>query len=730
MFKPNPNEANIYPFKDEKVKPDPFHNYPPTTRSRASLDLQEYINTSNEGPVPLVIDNGTYQCRAGWANQESPNLVLKNVLAKQKGKKGHNDLETQIGNDITNVEVVKWILRSQFDRNLVTLFDIQEQIFDHVFSRLSINTQGQVDHPIVITEALCNPNYSRQLMSELLFECYHVPQVAYGVDSLFSLYYNHPNPETADALVVDCGYQATHLLTVLDGCIQPHHSRRINIGGGYVDWYLQRLLQLKYPCHVNAITMSRVEEMVRDHCYLAEDFAADLASWEDFDYFEKNVRKMQLPMAQIPSKQLLSSEQQKERRRQQISRLQEVNTRRRLDKLQGDEATLQKLLEVQDLILTADDDTFVSALAEVGLRRVEDLQEQVDKLSANIQRAKAKILGQEPAPIETESKEASFPLLDIPDDVMTPEQLLAKKRQRILKSAREGRQRALAQQRERRRLEFEEEKKLEERRKTDFSGWLSEVRTKRQKILEARAARRQKKSDMAKRRTFASQQRMRIISQLAAQPLKKGDNFGQDDADWDVYKEINKDGGTSDSDGEEEKLEELETLLKLHDPDFQKELDVGGLSGELSLAETYRLQLGIERIRAPELLFQPSLLGLDQAGLAETMEFMLRRLEPSDQAKIVQNIFLTGGCAHITNFQSRLTWDLRQMRPFQSYFNVISAEIPSLDAWRGARKFSLSSHLKSGSILRQDYEEMGEGYLAEHTASNRYFPSPVLDASK
>ena len=43
-----------------------------------------------------------------------------------------------------------------------------------------------------------------------------------------------------------------------------------------------------------------------------------------------------------------------------------------------------------------------SALAEVGLRRVEDLQEQVDKLSANIQRAKAKILGQEPAPIETE----------------------------------------------------------------------------------------------------------------------------------------------------------------------------------------------------------------------------------------------------------------------------------------------------------------------------------------
>ena len=31
-------------------------------------------------------------------------------------------------------------------------------------------------------------------MSELLFECYHIPKVAYGVDALFSLLNNHPNP--------------------------------------------------------------------------------------------------------------------------------------------------------------------------------------------------------------------------------------------------------------------------------------------------------------------------------------------------------------------------------------------------------------------------------------------------------------------------------------------------------------------------------------------------------
>ena len=28
------------------------------------------------------------------------------------------------------------------------------------------------------------------VMSELLFECYNIPSLAYGVDALFSLYYN------------------------------------------------------------------------------------------------------------------------------------------------------------------------------------------------------------------------------------------------------------------------------------------------------------------------------------------------------------------------------------------------------------------------------------------------------------------------------------------------------------------------------------------------------------
>ena len=34
-------------------------------------------------------------------------------------------IETQIGNDITNIEVVRWQLKSQFDRDVVTHYDVQ-----------------------------------------------------------------------------------------------------------------------------------------------------------------------------------------------------------------------------------------------------------------------------------------------------------------------------------------------------------------------------------------------------------------------------------------------------------------------------------------------------------------------------------------------------------------------------------------------------------------------------
>ncbi len=46
----------------------------------------------------------------------------------------------------------------------------QERVLDHVFDRIGIDTQGRVEHPVVMTEALCNPVPARAQLQELLFE--------------------------------------------------------------------------------------------------------------------------------------------------------------------------------------------------------------------------------------------------------------------------------------------------------------------------------------------------------------------------------------------------------------------------------------------------------------------------------------------------------------------------------------------------------------------------------
>lgn len=71
------------------------------------------------------------------------------------------ETEILVANDIVNIEAVRFQLKSPHDENVVTHFEAQETMLDYVFSHLGINT-SQVDHPVILTEAFCNPNYSRQ----------------------------------------------------------------------------------------------------------------------------------------------------------------------------------------------------------------------------------------------------------------------------------------------------------------------------------------------------------------------------------------------------------------------------------------------------------------------------------------------------------------------------------------------------------------------------------------
>ena len=528
----------------------------------------------------------------------------------------------------------------------------------------------RVPHPMCLTETLGQPNAARHLSSQLMFELYGVPSLAYGLDCLHSLRTNQ-GPEST-ALVVSLGHQTVHIVPVIRGEARLEHARRLNLGAAQVQHHLQRWLQLKYPSHVASLTLSRAEEVVARHTRVSPHFRAELNKWRDGDYYDNHVLKIQLPFTVQPKAPPPDPEVLRARRQELARRLVEINARKRDEKMVADEATLKQLLAAKEFHQQGYETKFVKTFSRLNLGITDTVQ-----LEAMIEKVKARIEKAKESKAKGEVKE---------EKLVEPE----------VKRRRED---------------------MEEREREEFDLWLEDVRNKYEHLKEKKAARQLRRQQLAKRRTAASQERMRIISQLARN-TKKEDTFGMKDEDWDVYKQISKEGGDSDSEEEGLRAAEYEAVLKEHEP---QEEEVGKDS-----PEWHQVHLATEIIRAPELLFQPSMIGSDQAGLSEIMQFVLGKFSDADADEMANNVFLTGGLANLPGLRERLMVDLMEMRPFGSTQKVVLAVNPSTDGWSGASAWAATSSgpASPGWVSKQDWEERGEGHLAEHLASNKYFPTP------
>lgn len=76
-------------------------------------------------------------------------------------------------------------------------------------------------------------------------------------------------------------------------------------------------------------------------------FSTELEKWRSPEFYEREVHRMQLPFSGKVPGGCVSVEERQERRAQQLRRLQEINARRREEKLLQDQERLDRLLAVQ-----------------------------------------------------------------------------------------------------------------------------------------------------------------------------------------------------------------------------------------------------------------------------------------------------------------------------------------------------------------------------------------------
>ncbi|KAF9964477.1 Nuclear actin-protein involved in chromatin remodeling [Mortierella alpina] len=706
-------------------------------------EYSDYKQSFASTGAALVIDNGSWQCRAGWATEERPRLIFDNQIAKFRDRKA-NISNTFVGNDVYSDVLARSNSRTAFDGAVMCNPEIMEAVLDYIFIKMGIDTD-RIDHPIVMTEPVCVPPYNRNLMSELLFESYQIPSVTYGIDSLFSLYANGPD-RSKDGVVMSLGHHFSHVIPVSRGKVHTEHAKRISYGGVAASEFMLKLMQMKYPTFPTKMTTTQSETLFINHTYVAHDYLEELASYEDPEIFKTKDRVIQFPFV-APVIEEKSEEEQARltaKRKEQGRRLQEQAAKARLEKLIQREQDLEQYMALKSSRPALKKAEWTEQLKAMGFKDEADLESAIKTTDAAIKRARNKELG-----IEEEEKEPpTFPLVAIPDEELSEADRKEKRKQRLLKASHDARMRAKAAKAEEAAFQEELARQDAERREREPQKWLDEIHAKRKELVDKIKAKKQLREQLSDRRSHASQLRMKSIAALAsdAPPPKrrrKGqdeDTFGQDDDDWMVYREISRE---DDSEDEEEatQLNEYEQQLLKYDPDFLHEHTMNAYTPKnsflhfythglgpydpavgLALDQTYQLHLNVERIRVPEALFQPGIVGLDQTGLVETLQDVLKRFDAQARQRLVQNILVTGGMAQIPGLIERLNDSVRSILPFspdKQAYSVRRAQDCLLDAWRGAAMVGRDSErMKTSTVTRQEYEEYGGAYIQEHGLGN------------
>eukprot|EP00252_Welwitschia_mirabilis_P002509 TRINITY_DN12469_c0_g1_i2.p1 TRINITY_DN12469_c0_g1~~TRINITY_DN12469_c0_g1_i2.p1 ORF type:complete len:129 (-),score=15.67 TRINITY_DN12469_c0_g1_i2:282-668(-) len=90
---------------------------------------------------PIVIDNGAYNFRVGWAGEAEPRVVFRNILQRPRHKASGEPVNI-IGDFDPSLmkyfDFTRSTLRSAFDSNIVYQFETMEYILDYAFERMGV----------------------------------------------------------------------------------------------------------------------------------------------------------------------------------------------------------------------------------------------------------------------------------------------------------------------------------------------------------------------------------------------------------------------------------------------------------------------------------------------------------------------------------------------------------------------------------------------------------------
>ena len=189
--------------------------------------------------IPIIVDIGTSEIKAGFAGQDGPKIRSPNYIGELNSKKKYEQNQKKhYVSDECNKFIRNLGLRFPIEHGSFTNQEDISLVFNYIYSKLEINEEQIKNHPLLISEPLHNKEENREKISEILFEKIGVPSLIFGSQPLLSLY----STSYTTGVILESGDAITQSCVSYEGYLIPSSCFRSDYGGRDVTNVLKILI--------------------------------------------------------------------------------------------------------------------------------------------------------------------------------------------------------------------------------------------------------------------------------------------------------------------------------------------------------------------------------------------------------------------------------------------------------------------------------------------------------
>jgi len=127
------------------------------------------------------------------------------------------------------------------------------------------------------------------------------------------------------------------------------------------------------------------------------------------------------------------------------------------------------------------------------------------------------------------------------------------------------------------------------------------------------------------------------------------------------------------------------------------------------------IQISSEKFRAPEVLFNPALIGLEYSGIHQTLVTSISRCDLDIRRTLFQQIILAGGSTMFDGLGDRLLSEVRKLAPRNTKIKIWAPPERILSTWIGGSILASLATFKNMWISRAEYDEHGANAIFRKT---------------